>query len=85
MSLLSGNGHLGAVDNTPNTTRHITFMLMANLLVYLHIQQSLFELCFWSLPTPDGNIWLFICSTLQYVHQPVSNFVRLVFEAENVV
>lgn len=32
MSLLSGNGHLGAVDNTPNTTRHITFMLMANLL-----------------------------------------------------
>ncbi len=35
--------------------------------------RPIFTLCFWSLPTPEGTIWLFGCETLRYVHQLVAN------------
>lgn len=61
----------------PAVIKHILLLLQSNI-------WPLSFHCFWSLTTPNGNIWLYSCQKLHYVCQLAANSVYLLFGAEQV-
>ncbi len=88
-------GHLGAVEQAKNVKLmyyHLTANVLANSYLFTHPadreqHKHSFEVTFllWCSPTPQGNVWHFRCKILHFVHQFVSNFVRLPFGVGEVV
>ncbi len=59
---------------------HVCGHLMNEIAIF-----ALFLLYFWSPPTPEGNIHPSSCQMHHHVYQPVSDWVCLLFGAEQVV